>query len=400
MTNQPKPSSTPRGLGLRTQLILGFVVLLAILIAVGVESISLLDRLGGSIDVILRENYKSVIACEQMKEALERMDSGALFALAGEEGEGSALAAQNRPRFAAALQTELGNITLPGEGARAERLRQLFAAYTPVLERVLARQAPVAERRALYFQRLYPTFQQIKGSADEILEMNQRNMVQANDHARHLASSASREMALLLLAGTAMAGLCIFFLSNAMLGPLEQLAWGAGEIEKGAVMASLGESRQQLHLEPVPPADLVDAVVREAAPGFEEEGVKLTADVSPEAPRVLADGERARLVLTSLLRNARAHSAAGGVVTVTAEPWQGRVRFSVADTGSGIPSAHLEQIFEPFHQVPGTQDLGGVGMGLAIARSIVQAHGGEIHGESEEGHGASFWFTLPVANNL
>ena len=614
---QPPPASAPRGLGLRTQLILGFVVLLAILIAVGVESISLLDRLGGSIDVILRENYRSVIACEQMKEALERMDSGALFALAGEEGEGGALAAQNRPRFAAALQTELGNITLPGEGTRAERLRQLFAAYTPVLERVLDRQAPVAARRALYFQQLYPTFQQIKGSADEILEMNQRNMVQANDRARALAAAASRNMALLLLAGTAVAGLCIFFLSNAILGPLERLTRAAGEIEKGNLdlqlpltsrdelgqlaaafnsmagglrelretdqarllrarrvsqsaldklpeavavlspehperrvelanqsasalfglspdqplpaqhagwlsplldhlasgqlvaggaearvkvpidgherffeprgmvlrngqgqpdglvlvladvtdrlrggevnagllanaahdfdrslgplrdalealraerlgpltprqkerletaeteadrlgevaahllaMSSLGESRQQLHLEPVPPADLVDAVVQEAAPVFQEEEVKLVADVSPEAPRVLADRERTRLVLSSLLRNARAHSAAGGVVTVKAEPWQGRVRFAVADTGSGIPSAHLEQIFEPFHQVPGTQDLGGVGMGLAIARSIVQAHGGEIHAESEEGHGATFWFTLPVA---
>ncbi len=616
MTHQHQLASAPRGLGLRTQLILGFVVLLAILIAVGVESISLLDRLGGSIDVILRENYKSVIACEQMKEALERMDSGALFALAGEEGEGGTLAAQNRPRFAAALQTELGNITLPGEGARAERLRQLFAAYTPVLEQVLAPQAPAAERRALYFQRLYPTFQQIKETADEILEMNQGNMVQANDRARHLASSASREMALLLLAGTAVAGLCIFLLSNAILGPLERLTRAAGEIEKGNLdlrlpvtsrdelgvlaaafnsmahglrelretdqarllrarrisqsaldklpeavavvsgerperkvelanqaattlfglvpdqpipephaewlsplldhlasgrlgaearvkvtidgherffephgmvlrdaqgrmdgmvlvladvtgglrgsevqagllanaahdfelslgplrdaleslggerlgpltphqkqrldaaqaqaarlgevaahllaVSSLGESRQQLHLEPVSPAELVAAAVEETAPGFKEEQVKAVTDVSPEVPRVLADGERARLVLTSLLRNARAHSAPGGVVTVRAEPWQGRVRFSVADTGSGIPSAHLEQIFEPFHQVPGTQDLGGVGMGLAIARSIVLAHGGEIHVESEEGHGATFWFTLPVATD-
>ena len=71
------------GLGLKTKLVLGFVGLLAILIAVGVESITLLDDLGGSIDIILRENYRSVIACGQMKEALERMDSGALFALAG-----------------------------------------------------------------------------------------------------------------------------------------------------------------------------------------------------------------------------------------------------------------------------------------------------------------------------
>src|SRR5215813_9806843 len=119
MTSQPQPSSAPHGLGLPTKLTLGFVVLLAILIAVGVQSISLLDDLGGSIDVILRENYRSVIASEQMKEALERMDSGALFALAGEPQQGRAIAEQNRPRFDAALKTELGNITLPGEGERA-----------------------------------------------------------------------------------------------------------------------------------------------------------------------------------------------------------------------------------------------------------------------------------------
>src|SRR6266576_1545896 len=142
-------SIQPSGLGLRTKLTLGFVLLLAILIAVGVQSISLLADLGGSIDVILRENYRSVIASERMKEALERMDSGALFALAGDPRQGSTIAEQNRPRFAAALKTELGNITLPGEGQRAQRLSTLFASYVPVLERVLDPNVAVEERRGL-----------------------------------------------------------------------------------------------------------------------------------------------------------------------------------------------------------------------------------------------------------
>ena len=82
---------------------------------------------------------------------------------------------------------------------------------------------------------------------------------------------------------------------------------------------------------------------------------------------------------------------------MTAEPWHGRV-FAVIDTGDGIPAAHRERIFEPLYQVPGTQDLGSVGLGLAVARSLVQAHGGEIDFDSEEGQGATFWFTLPAAN--
>ncbi|HEX3554358.1 MAG TPA: ATP-binding protein [Thermoanaerobaculia bacterium] len=610
----------PSGLGLRTKLTLGFVLLLAILIAVGVQSISLLDDLGGSIDVILRENYRSVIASEQMKETLERMDSGALFALAGEPQQGRAIAEQNRPRFDAALKTELGNITLPGEGERARRLRQLYTSYQPVLERVLDPNVPLEERRSLYFRQLFPTFQQIKGTADEILSLNQQNMVDANDRARKLAKDASREMAFLLLAGTAVAGLGILFLSRAMLGPLERLTRAAGEIEKGHLdltvpvtsqdelgelaaafnsmaaglkelretdqarllrarrisqaaldqlaaavvaispdrpdrpdrtvelanqaaasqlglrpdeplpephrawllplldgieagrppkkgaeavirlsldgrerfflphgtvlsssgqgspdalvlvledvtdrlrggevhagllantahdvekaldplrsaldaldeerlgpltphqkqrlagaragaerigeiaaslqaMAGLEESRQQLHLEPIQPGELVAAAVREIAPRFEEQQVKLTAEVDPQAPRVLADPERVTLLLPALLRNARAHTPAGGAVTVRVEPWEGRARFTVTDTGRGVPAAYREAIFEPLYQVPGTQDQGSVGLGLAVARNIVQAHGGEIHCESQEGRGATFWFTLPA----
>lgn len=403
MTSQSQASS-PRGLGLPTKLTLGFVVLLAILIAVGVESISLLDQLGGAIDVILRENYKSVIACEQMKEALERMDSGALFALAGEEPQGRSLAVQYRPPFEAALKTELGNITLPGEGERAARLRQLYGAYVPVLQQVLDPGLPVGQRRALYFQRLYPTFQQIKQTADEILRMNERNMVQANDRAREIAAEASRSMAVALLAGTAFAGLAVFLLSRAILGPLERMTGLPEAVPVISPDHKVGLVNQaassELHLEPVSPGDLVEAAVRNAESGFKAEGVKLTADIDPEAPRVLADREKVAVVLSSLLRNARTHTPEGGAVIVSAEPWEGRVRFTVADTGDGIPTVHRERIFEPFYQVPGTQDLGDVGLGLAVAKGIVQSHGGEIGYEGEEGRGATFRFTLPAAANL
>src|SRR3954453_15228742 len=337
MTSQPQASSAPRGLGLPTKLTLGFVALLAILIAVGVESISLLDRLGGAIDVILGENYKSVIACEQMKEALERMDSGALFALAGEEPRGRSLAVQYRPPFEAALKTELGNITLPSEGERAARLQQLYDAYVPVLQQVLDPGLPIGQRRALYFQRLYPTFQQIKQTADEILRMNERNMVQANDRARRVAAEASRSMAIALLAGTAFAGLAVFLLSRAILGPLERMTGlpeGMTVISPDRKVGLVNQAASSaLRLEPVSPGELVDIAVHNAEPRFKEEGVKLTADVDPEAPRVLADREKVAVVLASLLRNARAHTPEGGAVTLSAEPWEGRVRFTVADTG-------------------------------------------------------------------
>src|SRR6476619_47631 len=174
-TAPPPPAGRPgprsRLFGLRPKLALGFGGLLAVLLAGGLYSIALLDRLGGSIDVILRENYQSVLACEQMKEALERLDSAALFSLAGDPAQGRALAAANRPRFEKALATELGNVTLPGEGELARRLARLYGEYAPAHERFLAEAGPsaAAARRAAYFGTLLPLFQQIKTTADAIL---------------------------------------------------------------------------------------------------------------------------------------------------------------------------------------------------------------------------------------
>ncbi len=162
-------------------------------------------------------------------------------------------------------------------------------------------------------------------------------------------------------------------------------------------MSSLGESRRRLHPEPIATGGAGRRRRARGRAGFEEERVKLVTDVDPEAPRVLADREKAGLALVSLLRNARSSSSPGGTVTVTARPWEGRVRFAVADTGPGIPEAHLDRIFEPFYQVPGTEDRGDTGFGLTVARNVAEAHGGEIHCESEEGKGSTFWLTLPAA---
>ena len=99
-------------LGLRQKISLGFSALLVIIIVIGTQSILHLSKLGASIDVILRENYQSVIACQQMKEALERIDSGVLFVLLGHTQEGNELVNSNQAAFEKSLQVELNNITL------------------------------------------------------------------------------------------------------------------------------------------------------------------------------------------------------------------------------------------------------------------------------------------------
>ena len=109
---------------------------------------------------------------------------------------------------------------------------------------------------------------------------------------------------------------------------------------------------------------------------------------------MLADHERIGHVFSNLIGNAVRHTPKGGSITLGAEAIDGSVRFTVADTGTGIPKEYQERIFEKFFQVP-EADPKGTGLGLYIAKEIVRAHGGEIGVESEPGRGALFGLPLP-----
>ncbi len=206
-------------LGLRQKLSLGFGGLLVIILIIGIQSIIHLTKLGESIDVILRENYRSVIACQQMKEALERMDSGILFELLGYSQKGDELIRKNELVFVMALQIELNNITLPGEGEKANHLQNLFGQYRTALKRVEDSRVAMAVRRNAYFTDLFPLFLQIKDTAGEILRMNQQSMSDANDLARNRAAAARKQMYVLLAAGMIVGLGLIFFAGRWVLRP-------------------------------------------------------------------------------------------------------------------------------------------------------------------------------------
>jgi len=220
-------------LSLRQKLALGFGGLLVIIAAIGIHNITRITALGQSIDVILRENYRSVVACQEMKDALERMDNGAVFVLLGAEQKGNDQIAQNEARFEKALQVELGNITLPGEGEKAERLKQLFGQYRSDIKvmgnPVFGREA----RRKTYFAELLPLFQRIKGTADDILRMNQENMVAMDARARRQALSVRGQMYMMLLAATVVAAVFLFLTGKWILRPITRLTNSAKEIQKG-----------------------------------------------------------------------------------------------------------------------------------------------------------------------
>lgn len=606
-------------LGLRQKLALGFGGLLVIILVLGIQSIVQLTRLGESIDVILRENYTSVIACQEMKESLERMDSGVLFTLLGSAQEGQELIRKNELAFGKALQIELHNVTLPGESEKAARLEELSAQYLATLKNLEDATVPVGSRRETYFTRLFPLFQQIKDTADEILRMNQQNMTDANDRARTSAASARRQMYVLLLVGTFVAGGFVFFTRKWILHPIDRLIQSADEIRRGnldlviqstsrdeighlseafnAMAASLREFRRHdqtkliriqraiqqafdglpeavavidlegrvevatetardafglrpntpivdlpfgwmvnmyhdalrsgrttkpqndqkvvqhfvrgeeryFRPEAVPildserqPAgviltlhdvtqvrhqdeikrgvirtvshqlktpltsirmvihllleekvgyltekqvelllaaredsdrlhnilnDLIDisriesggvpmefravsahTMAVEALEPFrraaQDQGVTLSVEMPGDLSEVWADMTRVVHVFGNLLSNALKYTPAGGKVTLAARADEALVHFSVADTGKGIPGKYLPRIFEQFFRVPDQETGTGAGLGLAIAKEIVEAHGGTVSVESEEGKGSIFTFTLRRADRM
>jgi len=161
-------------------------------------------------------------------------------------------------------------------------------------------------------------------------------------------------------------------------------------------LARLQSGKVEMHLAPADPEAIVKEAVEAHADAMKQKHLEVGTEVTPSLPQVLADSERVRAVFSNLLANGLRHTPEGGRITVTATPGDKLVRFAVTDTGEGIAKEFHERVFERFFRVPGRTG-GAAGMGLAIAKEIVEAHGGHIGVESVPGEGATFWFTLPVA---
>jgi signal transduction histidine kinase len=150
----------------------------------------------------------------------------------------------------------------------------------------------------------------------------------------------------------------------------------------------------------IPEQHTVAPVIAEVASTFQplasEKGISLTTTVSSDVSHARFDRGRILQVLSNLVGNAMKFTNKGGHVAIRAEMAASDVRFSVIDDGCGIPADRLETIFERYRQVS-PSDRRGVGLGLYIAKRIVEAHGGSISVESAEGSGSAFRFSLPGA---
>jgi signal transduction histidine kinase len=611
-------------MNLYRKLLLAQAPITAALAIVGVFSIIAISHLSSHSQGILQDNYRSVLAAQRMKEAIERLDSASLFIVAGQQNKGLEQAEKNRQVFEAELKVQEGNITEAGEKEFTERLRAAWTDYQAKFEGLVKTASP-EEARQLYFSDLEAVFYRVKTAADEILAINQDTMVRKSDNVLRTAERMNAITISVALGALALGLIVSSLLIRRMLQPLAALSEATHRLGEGnfdtrahvrgrdelaqlahdfnAMAARLAEYRKsslgellQAHLsmqaaidslpDPVvifavggelqnvnqaaqtllglssesgqkEPLKAVDAAVRNvlermrshvlsgkgaysprgfedavrlstvlgdryflprATPVYETRGVivgatvilqdvtrlrrfeelkndlvatvahefrtpltslrmavhlcteeaagpltdkqaellhaaredcdrlqamvddlldlsriesgrvelfplpiavshlvdsavdehkaeaeavglNLTADFPLPEVRVLADHERIGHVFSNLIANALRHTPKDGSVKLSAGLFDGAVRFTVTDTGKGIPKEYQQRIFEKFFRIPDTGPRG-TGLGLYIAREIVGAHGGEIGVESEPGKGSTFWFTLPTAESV
>jgi PAS domain S-box-containing protein len=593
---------------------------LAIALAiVCIVSVIIIGSLGSHSQLILKDNYRSVLAAQRMKESIERMDSAALFIVAGERPKGSEQAQKNRAIFETELKVQEGNITEAGEQEFTGKMRAAWSDYQARFDR-LQKTADAAEARGLYFSELESAFYRVKTAADEILAINQDSMVRKSDEVRRTAERMRLGTLIVALVAFALGLFLSSLLTRRILQPLGALSEATRKLGEGnfetrahvrgsdelaqlahdfnAMAARLGEYRKsslgdllqahrsmqsaidslpdpvviftvegdlqnvnhaaetllgvaaesagkeplkRLHepvrtvlervrshvlsgkgafvprgfedavqlptlmgdryflprgapvyetrgvvlgatvilqdvtrlrrfeelkndlvatvahefrtpltslrmavhlcteqaagpltdkqaellhaarddcdrlqgmvddlldlsriesgrveLFPLPTAvsHLVESAIKGGRGAAAEDGIELTADSRLPEVRVLADHERIGHVFSNLITNAIRHTPSGGKVNLSAARIDGAVRFTVTDTGKGIPEEYKARVFDKFFRVPDAEPKG-TGLGLYIAREIVSGHGGEIGMESEVGKGSTFWFTLP-----
>jgi two-component system sensor histidine kinase KdpD len=166
-------------------------------------------------------------------------------------------------------------------------------------------------------------------------------------------------------------------------------------IEQAVEMAQLDAHKVHLELKPEPVAALIHDAVDACSAVYPDRDLRVS--IPRSLPNVLADSAWIGKVLTNLLGNAVKYSAPDQPVFVSADLRGDMLAISVADRGAGIEPMEQEMIFDKFYRGQGQRNrVAGTGMGLAISRAIVQAHGGTIGVTSQLGHGSVFTFTLPI----
>lgn len=161
-------------------------------------------------------------------------------------------------------------------------------------------------------------------------------------------------------------------------------------------LSKIESGRFSLDRSPVAASDLLASAAQRMQVQAERANITLRVECPDDFPTVRVDAQRLEQVLINLIHNGVKFTRPGGEILLCAELRPGEVRFSVRDTGVGIPADEVSRIFERFYRVDKSRAGRGTGLGLSIAKHIVEAHGGKIWAESTEGQGSTIFFTIPT----
>ncbi|NJN92858.1 MAG: HAMP domain-containing histidine kinase [Anaerolineales bacterium] len=167
-------------------------------------------------------------------------------------------------------------------------------------------------------------------------------------------------------------------------------------------LQSLESGLVSLSREPLILLEAVQAAVDDLSLWSEEKKLSIEIDIPVDFPEMVADQQKIDLIIVNLIHNAVKFTPAGGQIIFKARvTGENNATISVTNTGISIPKKELTRVFERFYQVEKslTREHGGIGLGLSIAKGMVNVCGGEIYAESEEGESTTFTFTLPLDNS-
>jgi NtrC-family two-component system sensor histidine kinase KinB len=220
---------------LRQRVLLSYLCLMLVLMLAGAWGIYHFVVLGRAVDRILRNNYRSIVAAETMRDALERQDSAAMFHVAGQDAKAWAQYRIHAARFRAQYEVAAHNITEMGEPEIVADIDRQFRAYTALIQAFLWPPTPMtpAEERRYYFSRLEPAFMRLKDRCGDLLRLNQAAMLRANDRAIRLSQRATWSTVGMTGLAVLLASIFGVRFSEAIAAPLRRLAATAQRVGEG-----------------------------------------------------------------------------------------------------------------------------------------------------------------------
>ncbi len=222
-------------MSLRSKLLLALIPLAGALLLLGGQAVRVIAQQGELSQRILKDNYRSVLAAQRMKEAVERIDSAMAFRAAGRADKAAPQDAQNRTRFSSELSIQEHNITEAGEAEATRELRARWQSYLTEADRFVAL-APEVQRTD-YFATMEPAFLRVKTAADRILELNQDAMVRKSEQVRIAAEKQNAMMLAATLAAALSGVLASVWITGQLLRPLSVLTQAVRRVAEGDLAA-------------------------------------------------------------------------------------------------------------------------------------------------------------------